>query len=354
MKNIIGLLFLISAIVSCKKSSEETTGSFLTGSGIFILNEGKFIGGTGSLSFYSYDSAKIYNDLFYKVNGWPLGSIPNSMKLNDNTAYIIVNNSGKIEVVNRNTLESVSTINGLISPRNISIISNTKAYVTNLYSDSVAIISLTDNSISGYINLRRYSEAIVINENKAFVSNMIGPGFVGGNEVMVINTVTDEVVDSIIVGPEPESMVIDKNNVAWVLCNGGYTRTNYAELIGINTVTNIIERRFVFPSKLASPTCLQIDGAGETLYYLESGVRRMKIDDTELPAAPLITESEHYFYKIGINPVNSDIVVTDAIDYQQPGYIMLYNKEGNLLSTNIADIAPGMMCFKLNDDFQAK
>jgi YVTN family beta-propeller protein len=354
MKKLFLLTSLIILAVSCTKNSGIQIGSFLTGSGVFILNEGNFIGGTGSLSFYSYDSAKIYNDLFLDVNGWPLGSIPNSMKLNDDNAYILVNNSGKIEVVNKNTLESVSTINGLISPRNISIINNTKAYITNLYSDSVAIISLTDNSISGYINIRRYSEAIVINGNKAFVSNMTGPDFVGGNEVMVINTVTDEVVDSIIVGVEPESMVIDKNKMVWVLCNGGYARNNYAELIGINTVTNIIERRFVFPTKLASPNCLQIDGAGETLYYLESGVRRMNIDDSELPSATLITESGHYFYKIGINPVNSDIFVTDAIDYEQPGYILLYNREGNLLSTEIADIVPGMMCFKLNDDFQAE
>ena len=354
MKKIIGLLFLLAAIVSCKKISDEPTGSFLTGDGVFVLNEGNFMGGNGSLSFHSYDSSKIYNDLFHNINGRPLGDVPNSMIINGDKAYIVVNNSGKIEVVNKNTLESEATISGLISPRNIAIINSSTAYVTSLYSDSVAIISLADNSISGYINLRRYSEAIVINGNKAFVSNMIGPGFVGGNEVMVINTVTDQVVDSIIVGPEPESMVIDKNKMAWVLCNGGYARTNYAELIGINTVTDIIERRFVFPSKLASPTCLHIDGAGETLYYLESGVRRMNIDDSELPSAPLITQSEHSFYKIGINPVNSDIFVTDAIDYQQPGYILIYNSEGNLLTTEIADIAPGMVCFKLNDDSQAK
>ena len=55
---------------------------------------------------------------------------------------------------------------------------------------------------------------------------------------MVIDNTTDEVIDSIEVGIEPESMVIDKNNMLWVLCNGGWTRENFAELDGINTITD--------------------------------------------------------------------------------------------------------------------
>ena len=348
MKKIIGFILLYTAFVSCTKNSENSTGSFLTGSGVFILNEGKFIGGVGSLSFYSYDSAKIYNDLFLNINGWPLGSVPNSMKINGENAYIVVNNSGKIEVINRNTLESVATINGLISPRNISFVNNNKAYITIMYSDSIAIINLIDNTISDYINLRRFSEAIVTSGSKAFISNWIGRNYVGGKEVMVINTVNNEVIDSIEVGVEPESMVIDKNNMLWVLCNGGYTGDNVAKLIKINTVTNMIEKEFVFPSKEASPSCLQIDGIGETLYYLERGVRKMNIGASTLPSAPLIPESGHYFYKIGINPVNSDIFVTDAVDFQQQGYVLYYKRDGTLVSTLMADIIPGLMCFKMN------
>ena len=351
MKNLLLLLSFCFTVVSCTKVSDNANESFLTGSGVFILNEGKFMGGTGSLSFYSYDSAKIYNDLFLNVNGWPLGSIPNSIKIIGDKAFILVNNSGKIEVINKNTLESVKTINGLISPRNISFINSSKAYVTSMYSDSVTIINLIDNTITGYINLRRFSEAISIIGNKAFVSNWIGPNYSGGSEVMVINTVNNTVVDSIKVGVEPESMAIDKNKRLWVLCNGGYFGDNLAKLIGINTTTNLIEKEFAFPSKEHSPTCLQIDGAGETLYYLENGVRRMKIDASELPSFPVIPESGHLFYKVGINPVNSDIFVTDAIDYQQQGYVMYYKKDGTFVSTLKADIIPGLMCFKLNENF---
>jgi hypothetical protein len=350
MRKISIIIIMFSVVTSsCTKMTTDENASFLAGSGVFILNEGNFRWGNGSLSFYSYDSAKIYNDLFLNVNGRPLGDIPNSMILNDYLAYIVVNNSGKIEVINRNTLESIATITGLVSPRNMAIVNNSKAYVTSMYSDSLAIINLNDYTVSGYINLRRSSESVVISDNKAFVSE-----WVGGSEVMVINTIDNKVVDSIKVGMEPESMVLDENKTLWVLCNGGWTRTNFAELNGINTVTNKIEKKLIFPSKMASPTCLRIDGKGETLYFLENGVQKMSVNAGSLPAYALIPEIGHFFYKIGINPFNNDIFITDAVDYQKKGFVMFYKNNGTLVSINSAGIIPGLICFKLNNSFTEK
>jgi YVTN family beta-propeller protein len=343
MKKIIVLLVLVTLVVSCKKNEDSPNGSFLTGDGVFIINEGNFMGGNGSLSFYSYDSLKIYNDLFADVNGRPLGDVPNSMEINGDKAYIVVNNSGKIEVIKKSTLESVNTIPGLISPRNIAFVSSAKAYVTSMYSDSLIIINLSDNSVSGYIDLRRSSESVVVAGDKTFVAN-----WVGGNEVMVIDNITDEVVDSIEVGIEPESMAFDGNNTLWVLCNGGWTRENFAELDGINTTTHTIDKHLQFATKEASPSCLRIDGTGGSLYYLEGGVRKMSTTASELPSEPFIPESGHYFYKLGINPSNNDIFVTDAVDYQQNGYLLCYDHTGALISTLMADIIPASMCFKMS------
>ena len=210
-----------------------------------------------------------------------------------------------------------------------------------MYSDSLIIINLDDNSVSGYINLRRSSESIVISADNAYAAN-----WVGGSEVMVINTATDKVVDSVSVGIEPESMVLDKNGMLWVLCNGGWARENFAELDEINTATHGVEKKILFPTKQASPSCLKINGGGDTLYYLESGVRRFSISAADLPADPLVPKSDHYFYKLGIDPVNSDIFVTDAVDYQQNGYLLQYRSDGTFVKNLITNIIPGSMCFK--------
>jgi DNA-binding beta-propeller fold protein YncE len=343
MKNLIRIIVISLMIVSCQKTPELPNSNYTIGGGVFVVNEGNFRSGNGSLSFYSYDSSKIYNDLFYSVNGRPLGDVPNSMAINGDKAYIIVNNSGKIEVMDQSTLKSTATITGLISPRNISFINDNKAYVSSLYSDSVTIINLINNSISGYINIRRSSESIASTGNQAFISN-----WTGGKEIMVINTIDDQVVDSIEVGIEPESMVFDRYGMLWVLCNGGWARLNYAELVEINTSTNYVEKTLVFPTKEASPTCLKIDGLGTTLYYLDNGVRQIDISSTEIPSITfIIQESGEYFYKIGINPLNNDVFITDAVDFVKQGYLLLYDGTGKFISKLEAGIIPGSMCFKL-------
>lgn len=349
MKKTVFILLLASLMASCFKETDPVTGgvggSYLNGQGVFILNEGNFRSGNGSLSFFSYDSLKIFNHVFLDINRRPLGDIPYSISLNDGKAYIVVNNSGKIEVVNSNDLKSVAVINKLVSPRYISFIDNTKAYVTSLYSDSVTIINLLTNSVSGYINLKRTSEEIETINSKAFVAH-----WTGGNKIIVINTSSDQVTDSIEVGMEPESMVVDKNEMLWVLCNGGWKREHFAELIAINTRTNIIEKRFTFPSKTDSPTCLQIDKKGEILYYIHNGIRRMDINDAELTPAVFIESLNNTFYKIGVNPDNNEIFITDVADYIQKGNLLRFNSTGILISSMQADILPGGMCFKIETE----
>jgi YVTN family beta-propeller protein len=346
-KKIILIAFLTFQLlfISCSKDPDPViTGiedSYLSGSGVFILNEGNFRAGNGSLSFFSYDSSKVYNHVFLNVNEKSLGDIPYSMGIMNNKAYILVNNSGKIEVINSKTAESVTTINKINSPRYISFVSDTKAYITSLYSDSLTIINPFTDVVSGYINMKHPSESIVTSNSKAYVAH-----WTSGSKIFIINTMDNRVVDSIAVGNEPESMVIDKNGILWVLCNGGWQREYFAEMFGINTETDIIEKHFVFPFKTDSPTCLTIDSNGENLYYLHEGVRKMGIGDSKLPEVPFISGSAGNFYKIGVNPGNNEIFVTDVVDYQQKGFVLRYNKNGSLIARMEADIIPGSVCFR--------
>jgi hypothetical protein len=68
---------------------------YLERDGAFIINEGNFRWGNGSLSFYSYDSSRIYNSVFESVNNRPLGDVPFSLAESENSLFIVVNNSAK-------------------------------------------------------------------------------------------------------------------------------------------------------------------------------------------------------------------------------------------------------------------
>lgn len=348
MRNyLLAATFLIALIMpSCFKPEDgddpDSIESILSSKGVFVLNEGNFNHGNGSLSFYSYDSFTLYNQLFYTVNQRPLGDIPMSMIINGTKIYIVVNNSGNIEIVDKGSLKSVKTITGLVSPRQIGIADAGKAYITSLYSDSVAILNLSTDNITGYIDLKKPSESIAVSSSgKAFIAH-----WYGGNKVMVVNTENNQVIDSIEVAAEPESMVIDRYNLLWVLCNGGWNRQSNAELIAINVSDHEIVRRLTFPTIDDSPTCLTIDARGENLYYLNNGVMQLNVKAAELPAIPVIQQNNHLFYKLAVNPENDEIFVTDAADYQRKGYLLRFKNDGTPVSEVEADIIPGFMYFK--------
>ncbi|MFO7524430.1 MAG: hypothetical protein R6W68_03170, partial [Ignavibacteriaceae bacterium] len=158
------ILFLLMIIMQgcAEKSPDQQPIGLFSGDGFFIGNEGNFRSGNGSLSFYSYDSLRVYNNLFSEVNGRPAGDVLNDIAIYGDYLFMVVNNSGKIEVADALTLESVTSVTGLISPRNITFISETKAYISSLYSDSLIIFNPAGFIIEGYINIGRTSEYITV------------------------------------------------------------------------------------------------------------------------------------------------------------------------------------------------
>ena len=47
-----------------------------------------------------------------------------------------------------------------------------------------------------------------------------------------------------------------------------------------------------------------------------------------------------------VNPVNGEVYVADAIDYQQQGMIYRYSPEGKLIDEFYVGIIPGAFCWK--------
>ena len=77
---------------SCNPDPQEPT-KVLVGKGVFVLNEGTYTFANASLSFYDPEADTSANQLFYKVNGAPIGDVAQSLALINDQLYIVVNNS---------------------------------------------------------------------------------------------------------------------------------------------------------------------------------------------------------------------------------------------------------------------
>lgn len=341
-------LLIIALLFSCSEKEDIDPDAIkIEKGGVFIVNEGNFSAANSSLSYFDPANSEIIDNLFYKANNVPLGDVAQSIAINKNMVYLIVNNSGIVYGINRETLEFESKISGLASPREMMFINDQKAYVSDLYSNGVAIVNPESFEITGKVEMGKSSECMVKSNNRVFVANWSAYNGAGvNNTVMVIDSEIDAIVDSIIVGIEPNSMVMDKDGLLWVLCSGGFMNDEMPTLWKINTNSLEIAKQFVFNNILQSPDNLCINGTGDTLHFLNNGVFCMSVHDQELPDNAMINEGNKNFYALGIDPEKNGIYVSDAVDFNQNGTVYRYSHTGNPISSFEAGIIPG--CFGFN------
>lgn len=156
---------------------------------------------------------------------------------------------------------------------------------------------------------------------------------------------TDLIVDSLIVGKEPNSLVIDAYNNLWVLCSGGYNHEEPARLICIDPTSRDIVHDFIFNSG-SYPSRLSIDGSGLNLYWIDGNVYKMNINDVALSANYFIPNNGRLFYGLAVNPLTNDVWVSNAVDYLQEGYMLKYSSLGHLQDSFKVGIIPGEIYFK--------
>jgi len=335
-------LFLVLTCIACRKDQpvQPTNNiSIQKSNGVFITCEGNYLFGNAKISYYNTLTDSVQDDIYKTANNTSLGDVCQSMYFYNEKAYIVVNNSGKVVVVNANTFIQTNTIYGFTSPRYLLPINNNIAYVSDLYANKISIVDLTLDSIIGHIPCNGWTEELLLYNNKVYVT---APG---GEYMYIINTTSNQLEDSINIGYGSNSIKLDKDNKLWVLCGGNQTNKN-AALYCINPNNNSIEKEFQFTTNTKKPWRLTTNNTSDTLYFLNKGVYQMNIEANSLPEHPLISENTESFYGIGVEPTTGILYVADAIDYVQRGKIYRYTPNGILLNTFLVGIIPGHFYFR--------
>ena len=347
IRKTIHIILLVLLLGACTDEPVQTVFFQLnTDNGVFISCEGNFMYGNASLSYYNPENKSIQNKLFYARNNAPLGDVAQSLTLFKNTLFVVVNNSGKIYALDSETADFKGVISGLTSPRYIHLVTDSKAYISDLYSHHITIINPGTFEISGQIDLpeNRTSEQMVQVGKYVFVSSWSYDEY-----LLVIDTETNKVIGEIEVPFQPKDIIVDKNQKIWILSQGAIDGINNESqlpaLTRVDPQTFTVEQIYRF-AEGSQPAGLEMNFAQDTLYFINNGICKMGIKQKSLPDSSLIPAENKLFYSLGVNPENNEIYVSDAIDYTQNAFIYRYTQQGMLIDSFFVDINPSDFLFR--------
>jgi len=354
------ILAICFILAGCMKDDEiwdfQRSEHYLPFNGLFVTNQGNFMYGNASLSYYDPESREVLNDVFYNTNALPLGDVAQSMVVRDSLGYVVINNSGRVYIFNVHTFEMVGKITGLTSPRYLHFINDSKAYVTDLYARSISIVNPQSMELTGAIpvnnhesDFNQHATEQMLQVDKYVYTNC----WSFDNQILVIDSESDRVVDSIEVIKQPNSMVLDRYQSLWVLCDGGFPDSPYgyepAGLMRIRAGSGQAEIVHRF-AEGAQPRSLKINGSGDTVFFVNQAVYAYPVSSDREPEilieSPYPDGYQGGFYALEVDPLSSELYVADAMDFVQRGRIFRYTPGGKLVDSFLAGIGPGGFCFK--------
>ena len=344
------LLLLSTSCMKWEYGLEEEFDTSASGEGLFICNEGNFQYGNATLSYYDPKTKTVQNEIFYRANGMKLGDVVQSMIIRNGVGWVVVNNSHVVFAIDINTFKEIGRITNLTSPRYIHFLSDEKAYITQIWDNRIFIVNPKRYEITGYIEVPNMAMESGSTEQMVQCGKYLYVNcWANQNRILKIDTETDQVVDELIVGIRPTSLVMDRNQKLWTITDGGYEDSPYGyetpSLYRIDAQTFTIEKQFKFKFGDA-PSEVQLNGTKDKIYWINDDIWEMDVTSDRIPAYPFLPYNNTIYYGLTICPRTGDVYIADAIDYLQHGMVYRYSKDKELLDSLYVGIIPGAFCWK--------
>jgi YVTN family beta-propeller protein len=350
------LLFALAvsySLVSCNKSSDPVKGKYQTG--VLVANEGGFGAANGDVTYYNASSDLLDQTIFKNANGTFAGDVLQSITIDGDNGYLVLNGSNTIEIVDDYTFKSKSTFTDklLDKPRYLQVI-NGKAYISvwgpfnsnfSLTSSYVLVVDVKTLQVTTSIATDPGVENLLYNGKYLFASNY---NFGGSNTVSVIDPSTNTLVKKITLAAGPAGMVLDANNKLWVITSGSSTNfigNNDGKLIRINPSTFDIEQTIELN---ANPlTDLGVSPDKKSLYYaVNSSVYKIDITASSAPSTAWSNTTLSSLYALGVDPKTGEVYLGDALNFSSEGKVFIYNTDGTFKTFISAGISPGQFIFR--------
>lgn len=327
------LLLLLGACSRNDKPKQKDSIAQTAGTKVLVLCEGNFQWNNADFDVYVPDSQKTYSAVFASQNqGFNLGDVLQSGLVTDSFIYLVLNNSGKIVVLNRHDYTLNSEIKGFKSPR-FAYLENNQLLVSDLYDNQLAIADLGSKSIAYHLPAWGWTESICKVPSGAAVASYNG-------KIYWIDHNFTAVVDSTDVHKNTSELVLDKNNKLWALAGD----SGKLFLSRINASNYQVEKVFVIEATGAA-TRLAISNPLDSLYFIGNGIMAMSVDAQFAPTSVIYSEKSSNFYGLGVDPFSGNIYVSNAKDFVSKGEVLVLSSSGKFINRFNTGINPSGFLF---------
>jgi len=373
------LLCLLVFVQSCRKDetvqqpSVQQNGTEIDANyaRLYVLNEGNMDENRSTLDYYDYNNWTYNTNIYQSANpNVPLylGDAGNDLQIYGSKMYAVINMSDKVEIMDAKTAKRLGQVN----------LKNCR-YAT---------------FDKGYVYVSSYHRNVI--------------GTVDGNSdpakgiVAKIDTATLQIVDSVVVGRQPDGIAIS-NGKLYVANSGGYSPLNYERTVSVIDLSTF---KLIKNIDVAiNLNLMQLDDEGNVFVssrgdYIKTPSKLFKIDTKQDKVIDSIglqvssfciskdtayiigspfnwnsgnggtyfktvntktgqTISDNFIsdgtsaklqkpYGILVNPNSRNIYLTDALDYQTSGNVYCFSPQGKLIWQFKAGQIPGHLALLKN------
>ena len=331
MKKALLGVFAAAFLFSCSNSDDNTTdnqGETEQGfrHGYIVVNEGNFNSNNASVSYILPNMSKIQTNIFSKNNGGELiGDVLQSITFDGDLAYIVMNNSNIIQIVNRYTFKKVGEISGeMVLPR-YAAVANGKLYVTNQGDISIqgdefiTVYNLEDNSFIKRIDVDVVAEEIFANDNYLYVSSI---EWANEHKVGVFDLSSDQLINTIDFDNGITGVVKNSNDGIYVL-ESAMDKSAISKISGTTVEKNVIS------TAVRNAHFLVLNNG--YLYTVANDNEVFKVNAT-LPDfssnADFSVSVSNFLY--GFNIINGNVFIADA-NFAGESSVLVYNLQGDFV-----------------------
>jgi len=309
--------------------------SYLFSYDVYIVNSND-----ETLSHYDTETEVLENHILQ------LGQYANQIVIHEEKAYVVNSGLHNIQIINLETKTTAGYIqcpNGSNPYWMILHPDGNKAYVTGLFTNTVYVLDLINNVVSGSIPVGSTPEGMVLHNDNLYVMN----SSYGSNSgtISVININSDAPTDLIQVGNNPQFGAIDAVGRLHVVCTGNYGYGSPAVWGKIYIINTANYNDVTVLDIGGSPTKIAIHPNGTS--YLSDGfglgyMAYSSLDLSILHSSAELWASGGSFIQID---ESGKLYLGDSMDWINNGRLYIYSESEELLHTLTVGVNPQYVGF---------